>query len=133
MDGVGVDVHLDDDYDEGGRRIICISFYFDHTEKIDGDNDNLGVYVDYADQNESDHDNVGDCRMLNTMTKMMIIMTKMARVLTTLIKMMMMIMMARVLTTLIKIEASSPTISFCCLPLSPLRSFKVFFRQMSHQ
>ena len=64
--------------------------------------------------------------MLTTMTKMMIIMTKMARVLTTLIKMMMMIMMARVLTTLIKIEASSPTISCCCLPLSPLRSVEVF-------
>ena len=60
------------------------------------------------------------------MTKVMIIMTKMARVLTTLIKMMMMIMMARVLTTLIKIEASSPTISCCCLPLSPLRSVEVF-------
>ena len=67
--------------------------------------------------------------MLTTMTKMMIIMTKMARVLTTLIKLMMiMIMMGRVLTTLIKIEASSPTISFCCLPLSPLRSVEVFFQ-----
>ena len=65
--------------------------------------------------------------MLTTMIKMMMIMTKMARVLTTLIKMMMiMIMMARVLTTLIKIEASSPTISCCCLPLSPLRSVKFF-------
>ena len=65
--------------------------------------------------------------MLTTMTKMMIIMTKMARVLTTLIKLMMItIMMERVLTTLIKIEASSPTISCCCLPLSPLRSVEVF-------
>ena len=84
-----------------------ISFYFDHTEQADGDHDYLGVDVDYADQNESGHDDVGDCRMLSTMIKMMMIM----------------IMMARVLTTLIKIEASSPTISCCCLPLSPLRSF----------
>ena len=48
------------------------------------------------------------------------------RVLTTLIRLIvikMIMMMARVLTTLIKIEASSPTISCCCLPLSPLRSF----------
>ena len=66
--------------------------------------------------------------MLTVMIKMMMIMTKMARVLTMLIKMMMMIMMARVLTTLIKIEASSPTISCCCLPLSPLRSVEVFFQ-----
>ena len=53
----------------------------------------------------------------------------MTRVHETLIKMMMMvmIMMGRVLTTLIKIEASSPIISFCCLPLSPLRSVEVFF------
>ena len=65
--------------------------------------------------------------MLTTMIKMMMIMTKMARVLTTLIKMVMIIiMMARVLTTLIKIEASSPTISRCCLPLSPLRSVELF-------
>ena len=38
MDGVGVDVHLDDDYDEGGRRIIndvLISFNFDPTEHTD--------------------------------------------------------------------------------------------------
>ena len=27
-----------------------MSFYFDHTEKIDGDHDNLGVDVEYADQ-----------------------------------------------------------------------------------
>ena len=51
------------------------------------------------------------------------------RVLTTLIRLIvikMIMMMARVLTTLIKIEASSPTISCCCLPLSPLRSVEVF-------
>ena len=73
-------------------------------------------------------------RVHETLIKMMMmVMIMMARVLTTLIKLMMiMIMMGRVLTTLIKIEASSPTISFCCLPLSPLRSVKVCFRQMSH-
>ena len=68
-------------------------------------------------------------RVLTTLIRLIVIkmIMMMARVLTTLIKIMVIMMMwLRMLTTLIRMEASSPTISCCCLPLSPLRSVELF-------
>ena len=66
-------------------------------------------------------------RVLTTLIKIMVIMKILLRVLTTPIKIMVIMkILLRMLTTLIRMEASSPTISCCCLPLSPLRSVELF-------